>query len=147
MEATYDLVVLDPTFETTVEVFDPETRCTTRYRVGADNAGDQDKDGQAAPLPSFSPPFRLRPVDRLNPVLVAMALHDKFKAYEFDGAEIAPQCLPYKQKVLQLVKALNYKLPPPPNITSLSNETIHSPSSIESDEEFHSSHSASSIEQ
>ena len=150
LEATFDLVVLDPMFKAPMEVFDPETGSTKTYWVGVGHAsaGDDGDDKHTAPLPSFSPPFRSRPVDKLNHVLVAMALHEKFKAYTFEGVELAPQCLPYKEGISRLVSALNYKLPPPPriNYNTIEYQTIPRPL-IESDDELHSCHSSSSNEQ
>ena len=117
MEATYDLLVLDPTFESSVEVFEPETRSTKAYWVGVVRAGDGDNDDDGkhtASLPSFSPLFGSRPCDRLNPVLVAVALFNKLNWYKFEGAEVPPHCLPYKESVSRLITALNWKLPPLP---------------------------------
>ena len=107
--------MLDPTFKTSVEVFDNATQSTTTCQIGVDNAGDNngdDEGGNTTPLHSFSPPFRWRPVHSLNPVLVALALDEKFGAYEHEGAEIPPYCLPYKERVSRLIEALDYEVPP-----------------------------------
>jgi len=151
LEATYDLLVLDPTFEASVEVIDPETRNTKTYWVGVPRAGDGDDDDDGkhtTPLPSFSPPFRSRPCDRLNPVLVAVALWNKFNAYEFEGVKVPPHCLPYKESVSRLITALNWKPAPAPlpRPYHVPNETIL-PHSIQSDDEALSCSSTGSYEE